>query len=246
MLPYGCLLATALGLFLVSGFLGPQFLGFSLRNARPGLRLWAWLGGLYSLAFSSLTALACLAVLIGSGWSNSSKANRGLGDLWYLVLVSALPYIALASLGILIASAITKLQPAVAAAKETTDLLLLKSRESETFRGIPVRILEANHPAAALVVVENQPSILITRGATIDLSKEELDAVLWHELGHALGRHNSLNRLARVACVLTPWLPLTRDLSTVVEHSCEEIADRFALKHASMDALLGAKSKFKF
>ncbi|MEN9747890.1 MAG: hypothetical protein RLZZ603_582 [Actinomycetota bacterium] len=246
MLAYGGLLALSLSWFLLSGLFGPKFLNVITRRLPSSVSLWLWLSGLYALLFSAITAAVSLGLLIGYGWSTSSQADRGVGDLWYLFLVSVLPYVALALLGALAAAVFTRLQPALSAARSTNALLRGSSSEIRNFNGVPIRVLETNVLAAAIVEVARQPIILITRGVLETLSADELEAVYWHELGHAFGEHNGLSRIALFASTLTPWLPFTREAQWAIGDLCERSADGFAASRVDSKVLQSARQKFSF
>ena len=246
MVAYGSLLALSLVWFFFTGFVGPRLISRGHSWLPSETQLWLWLGGLYSLIFSALTAAVCLGILIWNGWVSSPEAGHGVEDLWYLFLVSVLPYLALAILGALFAAAFTKLQPAIEAAKETNELLKVSSAVQTTFEGIQVRLLEIPYLAAALVEVERRPMILVTRGALNALTAEEVEALYWHEVGHGIGEHNGLTRIARFASALLPWLPLARESAGAVAKICEHLADSFAASKVGVDALKSAHEKFAF
>ena len=246
MAAYGSLLAWSLLWFVFSGFLGHRLIGRVARLLPAATQLWFWLAGLYALLFSALTSVVCLGILIWNGWATSSQASHGPEDLGYLFLVSVLPYLALALLGALFAAAFTKLQPAIEAAKETSELLKLSSTEHTTFEGIQVRVLETQLLVAALVEISRTPIILVTRGALDALNTEEIKALYWHEVGHGIGEHNGLTRIARFASTLLPWLPFARESAAAVRELCEKLADKFAAERVGLSALESAHSKFTF
>ncbi|MEN9715022.1 MAG: hypothetical protein RJA35_489 [Actinomycetota bacterium] len=246
MLGYAALLAVSLLWFLASGLFGPNLLKLLPRRLHPRSHVLFWLGGLYSLIFSGLTALLAAGVIIVVSWADLDRADRGVSDLWYIVLVSILPYVALAGVGSAIALVLTRLEPARAAAKETTELLLLASTPAGDFHGLPVSVLDAPYLAAALVDIHRRPTILITSFAKAQLLPDQLEAVYWHELGHAVGEHNGLNRIARVASALAPRLPLTRALPAAVAQLCEAWADQYALTKVNPDSLMSARALFEF
>ena len=75
--------------------------------------------------------------------------------------------------------------------------------------------------------------ILISQFAVDHLSKNELDAVLWHELGHVKFKHFALKKLARLIGALSSRLAASRAMVTEVERLCEIAADKYALKKVS-------------
>ena len=75
-----------------------------------------------------------------------------------------------------------------------------------------------------------------------DLSNEELDAVLWHELGHIRGRHRLLKSIARGVAVLTSPMSISRVFRESVDALCEEAADNFAKKNCSIGVVLKVRT----
>jgi Zn-dependent protease with chaperone function len=246
LIAYGGILALSLVWCLLSGVFGARLLRKLAKRLSPATQLWLWFGGLYALLFSALTSTICLGVLIWYGWTISPEIDHGPGNLWYLFIISVLPYIALALVGAALAAVFTKLQPAIEAASKTNEYLKLSSGEHTEFGGIRVRVLESDILAAALVDVEHRPLILVTRGVLKSLNEHELEAVYWHELGHGIGEHNGLTRIARFASVLVPWLPLAREAGGAVSAICERLADQYAATHVGAEALESAHAKFTF
>jgi len=246
LLAYAIPLALSLIWFLVSSLLGPSLLRLLPKRLHPRFKVMLWLGGLYSMLVSVLTAIASATILIFGGWFGLKLVSAGIRNLWYVLLVSLLPWALLALTAAALAAVLTRLEPARIAARQTSQLLAHTSHALTEFHGIPVRVLELSILAATLVDTDRRPSILITRGALDSLSADELEAVYWHEFGHAVAEHNGLNRIARVSAALVPWLPLTRQLPGAVLSLCEAWADRVALQRVSAASLATARSKFTF
>ncbi|MEN9737184.1 MAG: hypothetical protein RJA26_417 [Actinomycetota bacterium] len=246
MLAYGALLGLSLFWLLTSGLLGSKILLRLTPKSHPRIRLILWMGGLYSLMFSGLTAIMSTAVILSTSWLGLEKVSAGLDNIGYVLLVSVLPWAGLALFAGLIGLIITRFEPARQAARQTNELLSLAGKPAQDFQGLPVRVLDAGYLAAALIESSKKPMILITEEVRRRLEPREFHAVLWHEVGHAIGQHNGLNRLARVAAAFAPRLPLCRDIANAVESACEELADDFALRHVEPRDLAAAKSKFAF
>jgi Zn-dependent protease with chaperone function len=87
-------------------------------------------------------------------------------------------------------------------------------------------------------------TILVSTAAERALTSEELDAVLWHEVGHLRGRHNQLKRLAGFVQTLSPWLVASQALVNEVHRLAELDADQFATKYVNPDLLKATRSKF--
>jgi Zn-dependent protease with chaperone function len=246
MLGYGALLALSLGWLAVSGSVTPLFINRVLFRVHARLRLILWFGALYSPLFSGITAIICTGVLVTSSWFGLEHVSAGLDNLGYVLLVSVLPWIGLALLAGSLALIITRLEPARAVARETSELLRLAGKPIDVFQGLQVRLLATPHLAAALIEIDGQPNIVVTQRVLDDLGAAELEAVYWHECGHAVGQHNGLRRIAKTAIAFAPWLPLTRAMPEAVESACEELADQFALRRCDAEGLAAAKAKFAF
>jgi len=246
MLAYAAPLVLSLAWFLFSGCFGPVILNRLGPKLHPRTNVMLWLGGLFSLAFSALTALVSAAILIGASWFGLDRVTVGLGNFWYVIFLSILPWVVLGLLAGLGSYLITRFEPARKAARETNELFESSRKPLDIFHGVAIQVLEVPLLAAALVDIDRRPTILVTRGVIDSLTESELEAVYWHEVGHAIGEHNGLNRLARFATHLIPWLPLTRDIAAAVDSGCEAWADRFALAKVEPRDLASAKDKFRF
>jgi len=246
MLAYVAPLVLSLVWFFFSGYFGPAILNRFASKLHPRATVMLWLGGLYSLAFSALTALVSAAILICASWFGLGRVTVGLGNFWYVILLSILPWVVLGLMAGLGSYLITRFEPARQAARATNEVFKTGRRPLDTFHGVAIQVLEVPLLAAALVDIDRRPTILVTRGVLDSLSESELEAVYWHEVGHAAGEHNGLNRLAGFASSLIPWLPLTRDVAVAVDSGCEAWADRFALTKVDPAALASAAAKFRF
>ena len=246
MLAYAAPLVLSLAWFLFSGCFGPVVLNRLGPKLHPRADVMLWLGGLFSLAFSTLTALVSSAILIGASWFGLGRVTVELGNFWYVIFLSILPRVVLGLLAGLGSYLMTRFESARKAARETNQLFESSRKPLDIFHGVAIQVLEVPLLAAALVDIDRRPTILVTRGVIDSLTESELEAVYWHEVGHAVGEHNGLNRLARFATHLIPWLPLTRDIAAAVDSGCEAWADRFALANVEPRDLASAKDKFRF
>ncbi|MEN9989581.1 MAG: Peptidase family [Actinomycetota bacterium] len=246
MLAYASVLVLSLGCFLISGFLGPKIIGSLPKSLKPQLRIFAWFGGLYALVFSALSVLISSLILVIDSWFSLQTVTTGSSNLGWVVLLSILPWIALGLIGAMLAAVVTRLEPALALARQTKELLRLVGKPVGDFHGLELQVLQVPVLAASLTDGDKNPRILISAEAIELLSEQELEAVYWHELGHAIGQHNGQLRIARMFGTLLPWLPLARVVATAVEISCEDFANQYALEHCDANALSSAQSKFTF
>ena len=78
---------------------------------------------------------------------------------------------------------------------------------------------------AAYCVAGPQPTVIVTTGALQALDPGQLDAVLAHERAHLAYHHHRLLAIARIACQVLPFIPLTRDAVTQIARLIEMHAD---------------------
>lgn len=245
MLNYLAVLGLSLTWFLALGFGGKQLLRPTSRLA-PRLQLALWLGALYSLVVSLLTALAASVVLVIGAWFALDTVTPGRSNLWIVVLVSLLPWITLGSLAALAATVLIRLEPALRAARTTGKMLEHRTTATDNFQGLEVMQLQAEVPLALVADRGRKPVLLISTRALALLGEDELQAVLWHEYAHAVYQHNGIKRVAATSSALAPMLPLARSLPSVVEALCEQWADAFAQTKVAAGDLAAARAKFNF
>ncbi len=208
------------------------------RNPRLGLTLWF----LTLLTAGAASALA-LSVAIGSILSTyvALQANPIGSNSWLLAIVASFaPWLILAIAGISLALVNQRLAPFVAQANLLTPLLSAAARPVFKFEGIQVSEIDL----PVFIALAGRNSILISGSALAGLQQQELDAVLWHEVGHIRGRHNHLKQLAGFVHTLSPWFAASRALIAEVDRLAEIDADRFALRHVDAAVLTAAHSKF--
>ena len=107
--------------------------------------------------------------------------------------------------------------------------------------GTPVFVVQL--PFAYALATNRE--ILISQFAVDHLSKNELEAVLWHELGHVKFKHFSLKRLARLIAALSSRLAASRAMVAEVERLCEIAADKYALRKVTAPTLRLARKLFE-
>ena len=73
--------------------------------------------------------------------------------------------------------------------------------------------------------------IVVSEHSVKNLTKTELEAVLWHELGHIKGKHHLLKSVSELVALLTRPMSISRVYRAEVESLCEEAADNFAKRH---------------
>src|SRR5580704_12389863 len=100
-------------------------------------------------------------------------------------------------------------------------------------------LVEHSEPVA-YCVAGRLPTVILSTGALQALEPAELSAVLAHERAHLTGRHHRLLALARIGCLVLPFLPLMRDADAQVARLVEMLADDAATRTSDPRSLATA------
>jgi Zn-dependent protease with chaperone function len=210
-------------------------------DARPQLGIAVWFATFLSAGLASLLAVG-IAIWAYSDTLIALNSNAIGDEKWYLALiVSFAPWLALAIGGITLALINIKLEPMFEAAREIVPLLDLGKQPLLNFIGTPVSVVQL--PFAYALATNRE--IIISQFAVDHLSKDELDAVLWHELGHVKSKHFALKKLSRLIGALSSRLAASRSMVAEVERLCEISADNYALKKVTAPTLRLARKLFE-
>ena len=210
-------------------------------DARPQLGIAVWFATFLSAGLASLLAVG-IAIWAYSDTLIALNSNAIGDEKWYLALiVSFAPWLALAIGGITLALINIKLEPMFEAAREIVPLLDLGKQPLLNFMGTPVSVVQL--PFAYALATNRE--IIISQFAVDHLSKDELDAVLWHELGHVKSKHFALKKLARLIGTLSSRLAASRLIVAEAERLCEISADNYALKKVTAPTLRLARKLFE-
>ena len=217
----------------------PRLLAGMFYNVpRIGLTLW------FTYLASSIAASA-LALFV-TGWALLEYFNQTWGadsieldllqhfGLWVLVAIT----------GIIISLLNLRAEPLLVDAGIAKKELLQTSRHLGEFAGNPIRELTFPVPLAFVARIHGTPTIVISDSSREQLSEAELDAMYWHEVGHIKGRHNFVNAVAKWVALLTPTISASKVFLEETKQLTELLADRFAKRHASKEALQSARAKF--
>ena len=205
---------------------------------RMGLAIW-----FTALLSAGVAVVIALAVAVGSVITTylTLVANPVGTESWLLALAASFaPWLILAVAGISLALVNQRVAPMIALANQAAPLLTAAAKPVREFAGLPVRSIQL----PIMVAAAHRGSILVSTEALASLSDSELEAVLWHEVGHIRGRHNQLKQLASFVLLLSPRLAASRALVAEVERLAEVDADRFAAKRVSIELLAETRAKF--
>jgi Zn-dependent protease with chaperone function len=207
---------------------------------RPKLGLSLWFVALLSSGIAAGFALFVAVSSIFSTYARLSSTKLGSADWQIALVVSFSPWLILATSGIALALINLRLEPLVSVVKVSSPLLDAAIRPLTKFEGHAVYTVEVPIYFAAA----SRGRILPSRMALDGLAQIELQALLWHELGHIRGRHNALKQLASLVRVLSPWLTATKAMVYEVDRLIEADADNFARKRVDSGVLATTRAKF--
>lgn len=220
--------------------LAPIFLTNKFRKS-PQLGIAIWFATFLSAGIATIAVIA-LSVWAYVDTLTALNANVLGSSHWFAALiVSFAPWVALAVGGISLALINSRIEPMIANAREIAPLIAMTKQPLMHFMG--TRVYQVELPFA--FALASNKDILISSFAKNHLSQDELEAVLWHELGHVKLKHYAIKRLARLIRVLSPRLAASRALLNEVEVLCEISADNFALKKVNAPTLKLARSLFE-
>jgi Zn-dependent protease with chaperone function len=209
-------------------------------DSRPKLGLTLWFGSLLSSGLAAAIALAVAFSSIFSTYVKLLEAPFGSSDWQATLVVSFAPWLILAISGVALALINQRLEPLINVARESKPLIDAAAKTWMTFEGHEVCTIEVPIYLAATA----RGRILISKVAAEELDELDLQAVLWHEVGHIRGRHNALKQLASLVRLLSPWLTASKALVLEVDRLVEIDADRFAVKRVGVKALSETRARF--
>lgn len=225
-------------LLIVTALTPGTFLGKF--TAKPNCGIVLWFISLISGFFSIVVILSVTVWSLLEMFENAVEAKHVA-----LQLISNLAIWAVLALGgVTLALINNRIEPLIERAKEIRPMLSSAAKVVEVFQGVPVKVIRANVPVLFSEVNYGSKCILVTSAALDQLTREELEAGFWHEIGHLRGRHARLRSFAKLIRVITPRILASRCLVTEIDRLTELAADQFALRKVSVDVLAAARAKF--
>lgn len=250
MLVYAFLATVLVQVAVAITFSAPRLLAGRFES-KPNLGIAVWLISLaLGLATSTAGFMLLLIAVIGSWLSLRAHVN---GDqhsvsvhwiesisltvsLWFLIGLA----------GIATFQVIVKRQNFLASSIASKAVLYPSLLKFMEFNKAYVYVAEVDALLAFNARIHSRQAIVISRGVIELLPESEINAVLWHEIGHISGRHNLIKWLTSWMLVLTPSLIATRELESCLSNLCELSADALALRRVSQADLNSAREKFLF
>jgi Zn-dependent protease with chaperone function len=199
-----------------------------------GIALWL------SLFLSGVISI--LSVGVVSIWSLFELVEVGADSkLLPLELVSNMGIWALLALaGITLAQINQRTEPLAQEASAIRPELAKTGSDDGVFAGFPLKRIELPLP---LLFVSGR-TIYLSAGTRSLLSEAELEAALWHEVGHIRRRHESVKAMAKLAQTLTPRIRASRIMAIEIDTLAEIAADRYASSKVAPEVLASARAKF--
>lgn len=239
LVPLTLLSSSLLWILLITILARTQFPNRFMSTPRLGLSIW------FTALVSSVVASALGLFSLGAAYFYSVEmvSIGNLGQPQWLVgfAWSFVPWALLAGFGVLLALINLRLDvPTISRRKIHEDLQLAK-KDLEPFRGVKVSSISLPiHYALA-----TKDEIILSQHTIDNLSKAELEAVLWHELGHIKGGHHLLKSIAVFVSLLTRPMSVSRVFRLSVELLCEEAADNYAKRHCEPRVVESVREKIR-
>ena len=207
---------------------------------RANLGITIWFATFLSAGFATLIAIGISVWGYVQTVESLNYSEFGSPTWWLELLMSFAPWFALAVGGVTLALVNQRIEPMLNTARAVTPLLNLSKIPMRTFFGVAVSTVEL--PFAYAFATGNE--ILLSNFVINHLSKDELDAVLWHEFYHVRRKHFWLKRLARIIRVLSPRIAASRALVSEIEKLIEYSADAFAITKTDLQTVELARKLF--
>ena len=236
----GLLLIFDLILLLNLSLAAPvTWLGMFRRKPNLGIRIWVATVVLTLLSLFSSIGLALYVAL--DTYDYLTRGSVGDSSIVTVILVSVLPWVIVAGIGIWISILTIKFEPLLIEARALSEKFLSIGRESRKFQDIPVILVPLDPRLAFAKKVGGERLIFMTRGTASALTEKQLEAVLWHEYTHLKNHHLEIKSLAQRLIVATPWSWLAICFNHEINVLTELAADQAAEKKVGAKALGEAK-----
>ena len=231
LVPLTVLSVSLVWILLVSILARTQFPNRFL--TKPHLGLAIWFTALTSSFVASVSGILGLGAAYLYSVERASFADFGDSD-WLLGFAwSFVPWVLLAGFGVLLALINLRIETPIIASRRLEHDFQLAKRDMPPFEGVSVSSI----PLPIHYALATKNEIILSQFTIDQLSEEQLQAVLWHELGHIKGNHQTLKRIAGLVALLTKPMSISRVFNDSVEVLCEESADNFARRFCSPETV---------
>jgi len=209
-------------------------------SSRPKLGLTIWFASLLSSVVAAAISLLSLGYAYFYSTARVSTATFGESDWIANFLLSFVPWIALATFGVVLTLINLRFEAPAIEGRRLQENFQLAKKYLRDFEGVKVYVLAL--PIHYALATEKE--IFLSQKLLDSLSAIEIEAVLWHELGHIRGHHTALKSIARLVAVLTRPMNLSRVFQHSIDELCEKVADQFASKRVDPMVVQSVKRYF--
>jgi Zn-dependent protease with chaperone function len=206
----------------------------------PRLGLTIWFGALLSSILAATTAVLSLVYAYFYSLSKVSAAKFGEQDWIANFLLSFVPWAALAIFGVILTLINLRIEEPVVQGRDLQKSFDLAKKFLKDFEGVKVFVIALPFNYA----LASHKDIIVSEKLLDSLTVEELDAVLWHELGHIKGKHRALKSIANFVSLLSKPMNISRVFQQSVYELCEIAADRFASQRVHPELVQSVRSYF--
>jgi len=209
-------------------------------KSRPRVGMSLWFAIFLSAGIAQLSAIILSFVF---AFLTCIKLNSQIfgNQNWIFYLgVSFLPWIYLAAGGIAIALFHEKMMPKISNARDIRQNLSLALVKHTTFEGVEVSKIRSDLRFAFVSSEGHSDQIIISDSTLKLLTKGQLEALFWHEIGHIRGRHNRLKQIASLAMAAAPFIRTSQIFLSEISLLCEIEANNFAISKTNLETLIEA------
>lgn len=213
----------------------------------PNIAIFVLFSALASAIAGAAMALliACQSVLeLWHELSDSPASHRSAEKTLLALGASFAPWILLALAGITIALVNQRLEPHIRTARALAPRIESLFTTRGRFQGVEFLAVESPAHISFTTRIHGRNAIVLSTHTLATLNQQQLDAVLWHELGHIRLGHYWLKLAAKTLSALTPRIVASRVLVERLDELAEVAADNFAARRVGRELLAETRALF--
>lgn len=217
------------------------------QNNHANMHIFVLFSALASAIFAATLALLIACQSVFALWrelSDSPADHRSTEKTLLALGASFAPWILLAVAGITMALVNQRLEPHIrtarALAPRIESLLTTRGR----FQGVEFQAVESPAHMSFTTRIHGRHAIVLSTHTLATLNQQQLDAVLWHELGHIRLGHYWLKLAAKTLAALTPRIVASRVLVARLDELAEAAADNYATRRVGRELLVETRALF--